>query len=75
MAMASWRHPQPRHFQQQSGITQNGEYDEIIYDYNTNSYKTRSQQIEILKLREELKEKEKQKKADLKNIIGYYYKR
>lgn len=51
------------------------EYDEVIFDYNTNRYLTLSQQKEIYMLQDELKKQKEDKKRKLKNIIGYYYKR
>lgn len=64
-----------------AGFVSNGstaresEYDEVVYDYNSMTYKTTSQTREIEKLKEELEEKKKQKAKDLKNIIGYFYKK
>lgn len=50
-------------------------YDELVFDYKTNRYITLSQQREIDSLRHRLSEQKEQKKKELQNIIGYYYKR
>lgn len=57
------------------GETSKVEYDEVIYDYQSDRYLTRHQQEEIKKLKMELEQKKIDKRNKLKNIIGYYYKR
>ena len=51
------------------------EYDEVIFDYHSNRYLTLSQQKEIYELKDQLAKQKEEKKQNLKNIIGYYYKR
>ena len=51
------------------------EYDEVVFDYNTNRYLTLSQQRENDALRDEIKKQKEKKKKKLEHIIGYYYKR
>lgn len=64
----------------QARINNNGtvgqtEIDEVSYDPATMTYRTRSQQVEINRLRDELVKKSEKRKQDIKSIIGYYYKR
>lgn len=56
--------------------------DEIMYDHNSMSYKTRFQQIEIDNLNKKIQAKEKEEalkqveeKMKLENLIAYYYNR
>ena len=51
------------------------EHEEVYYSYDTMSYRTISQQLEINRLQKELQDKENKRKTDLKSIISYYYKR
>jgi len=51
------------------------EYEEVYYDWNTMTYKTKSQEIENQILQNKLRMKEEDRKKSLKSIIGYFYKR
>lgn len=51
------------------------EYDEVIYDPRTNRYLTLSQEKEIERLNKELEEKKVERRKDLENIIGYFYRK
>lgn len=75
----SWKYPvpnQPKFVKDYDFSTPTQvQYDEVVFDYNTNSYITIGQQLEIQRLKAELKVKNETKRQKLKNIIGYYYKR
>ena len=49
--------------------------DELYYEPQTATMKSRVQQQEIERLKKQLEEKEEKKQKDLQNIISYYYQR
>ena len=51
------------------------QYDEAYYDYQTATYRTRSQDVQIQRLKEELEEKKRSDRDKVKSIIGYFFKR
>jgi len=50
------------------------EMDELYYDYNTNCYRSKVQDAENQRLRDELLGREEKRKKGLKSIVGYFYK-
>lgn len=51
------------------------EYEEVYRDVNSMSVRTRHQDKEINRLKDELKEKKIERTKKLENLIAYYYKR
>lgn len=50
-------------------------YDNAWYDYQTMTWKTASQEAQIMELREQLETKKQAEREKVKSIIGYFYKR
>jgi hypothetical protein len=72
-----WRIPLPpqARFLSSKDIPDHASYEELHYDYNTMQYRTRSQQLEINSLKEQLEAKKKDEREKVKSIIGYFFKR
>lgn len=78
MSLNSWKLPivpKIRKVQDIDDVPDVAQYEEVIYDYNTMTYKTMSQQREINELKKQIQNDKEEKIRKLKNIIGYYYKR
>ena len=75
MSLSNYRLPIPKVAKVGNINPEQLEYDEVIYDYNSNRYLTLSQMRENEALRKQLELQKVEKRRNLENIIGYYYKR
>lgn len=69
------RFPRPPRISSGYGEPSLSKYDEVWFDPNTLTYKTRHQEEQIRELKEQLENKKKEREKSLKSIIGYFYKK
>ena len=69
--------PEPRAYISTDGTIpyESTQYEEVYQDYNTMTVRTKGQDREIERLKEEIRKKDEQRKQKVGDFIAYYYKR